>query len=122
MKQYDNERFTVSNKLFYLACRDELSVKSRVIVAHIKSTKHNAGKNRPKSQKKTEIEIAETLETQDSVIFPKGESLPDNQRVYRVKVVRNVLSVGVALNKIPLFREVLEENGFRLQTDGECQI
>ena len=29
-------------------------------------------------------------------------------------MVRNFLSAGVALNKIPLFRELLEENGLRL--------
>ena len=28
--------------------------------------------------------------------------------------MRNFLSAGVPLNKIPLFRELLEENGFRL--------
>ena len=77
-------------------------------------TKRSSGKSRLKSQKKTEIEIAEALKTQDSVIFPKGESLPDNQQVYRVKVVHNFLSAGVTLNKIPLFRELLEENSFRL--------
>ena len=29
-------------------------------------------------------------------------------------MVCNLLSAGVPLNKIPLFRELLEENGFRL--------
>ena len=101
-----------NNQLFCLACRDELSVKNSVIVAH--STKHKAGKTRLQSQKKKELEIAEALKTQDSAICPKGESLPDNQRIYRVKVVRTFLSAGVTLNKIPSFRELLEENGFRL--------
>ena len=45
---------------------------------------------------------------------PKGESLPDNQRVFRVKVVCTFLLAGVPSSKIPLFRELLEENGFRL--------
>ena len=89
-------------------------MKSSVIGAHIKSAKHNTGKEKLKSKKKKEIEIAEALKAQNSVICPKGESLPDNQQVYRVKVVRNFLSAGVPLNKIPLFRELLEENGLRL--------
>ena len=115
VNQYKNEFFSVSNKkLFCQACRDELSVKSSIIAAHIKSAKHSNGKVRLMSQKSREKEIAEALKEQDSTLHPKGESLPDEQRIYRVKVVRNFLSAGVPLNKIPLFRELLEENGFRL--------
>ena len=79
VKQFNNECFSVSNnKLFCLACQEELSVKSSVIGAHIKLTKHNTGKEKLKSKKKKEIEIAEALKAQNSVICPKGESLPDN--------------------------------------------
>ena len=95
------------DKLFCLACREELSVKNSVIGVHIKLTKHNTRKEKLKSKKNKEIEIAEALKAQNSVIFPKGESLPDNQQVYRVKVVRNFLS-GVALNKIPLFLKKMD--------------
>ena len=57
------------------------------------------------------MEIVEALRSHNAVHNPK---VPDNQRVYRVKVTRTFLSAGVPLNKIPLFRELLEENGFRL--------
>ena len=60
------------------------------------------------------MEIAEVLKLHDDKNNPKGESLPDNQRVYRVKVVRTFLSAGVLISKIPLFREFLEERGYRL--------
>ena len=81
---------------------------------YIQSAKHTAGKSRLENQKKKDKEIAEALRSHDAVHNPKGSTLPDNQRVYRVKVTRTFLSAGVPLNKIPLFRELLEENGFRL--------
>ena len=39
---------------------------------------------------------------------------PDQQRLYRVKVLRTFLTAGVPLNKLSIFRELLEENGYRL--------
>ena len=115
IRQYAGENLSVSNKkLFCLACREELSVKSSVINYHIKSTKHISGKKRLETQRKAELEIVESLRSRDALEHPKGESLPDNQRVYRVKVVRTFLSAGVALNKIPEFRDLLEEHAFRL--------
>ena len=99
IRQYAGENLSVSNKkLFCLACREELSVKSSVISYHIKSTKHISGKKRLETQRKAELEIVESLRSRDALEHPKGESLPDNQRVYRVKVVRTFLSAGVALN------------------------
>ena len=81
---------------------------------YIQSAKHTAGKSRLENQKKKDKEIAEALRSHDAVHNPEGNILPDNQRVYRVKVTQTFLSAGVPLNKIPLFRELLEENGFRL--------
>ena len=89
-------------------------MKSSVITGHIKSSKHNAGKSRLTTKKKRDMEIAEALKLHDHTNNSKGETFPDNQRVYRVKVVHIFLSAGVPISKIPLFRELLEENGFRL--------
>ena len=115
VKQHPKECFSVSNKkLFCLACREELSVKSSMVIGHIKSVKHLTGKSRLESQKKKDLEIVEALRSNDAMHNPKGETLPDNQRVYRVKVTQTFLSAGVPLNKIPIFRSLLEEIGFRL--------
>ena len=93
VRQYTGENLSVSNKkLFCLGCREELSVKSSVINNHIKSTKHTTGKKRLENQRKDELEIVELLRSRDALEHPKGESLPDHQRVYRVKVVRTFLS------------------------------
>ena len=45
---------------------------------------------------------------------PRGETLPESQQVYRVKVVRTFLQAGVPLSKLSDFRDLLEENGYRL--------
>lgn len=44
----------------------------------------------------------------------RGETLPEQQQVYRVKVVTAFLRAGVPLSKLDSFRDFLEENGFRL--------
>jgi len=80
VKQYSNECLSISNgKLFCIACREELSIKFSVITAQIKSSEHIAGKDKLKTKKKRDTEIAKALKLQDSVIYPKGESLSDNQ-------------------------------------------
>ena len=40
---------------------------------------------------------------------PKGETLPDDAKVFRVKVVTTLLKAGIALNKIDDLRDLLEE-------------
>lgn len=95
-------------------------MKSSVITGHVKSSKHNAGKSRLEAKKKQNMEIAEALKLHDDKNNPKGESLPDNPRVYRVKVVRTFLSASVPISKIPLFRDFLRNFGYRL-TD-QCRM
>ena len=47
-------------------------------------------------------------------MHPVGESLSESVRVYRVKVLRTFLKARVPLGKVDTFRELLEENAFRL--------
>ena len=113
--EFTNEKLTVSNnKLFCSACREELSVKCSVVRMHIQSTKHKTSKERLLLNKKTEKDIADALQISDQMVNSKGETLPEDQRVYRIKVVRTFLHCGVPLNKISEFRELLEENALRL--------
>ena len=97
-----------------MACREELSLKKCVVSAHVQSAKHKSGKKWLTEKEKQEMDIAEALRASDLDLHPKGETLPQDQRVYRVKVVRTFLRAGVPLNKIPVFRELLEENALRL--------
>ena len=48
------------------------------------------------------------------VNHPVGETLPMDQRVYRVKVLKCFLRAAVPLTKLDYFRELLEESAYRL--------
>ena len=85
-----------------------------MIKNHIKSAKHAAGKERLVSKEKTEHDIAEALKVSDQDDHTVGETLPEDQRVYRVKVVTAFLRAAIPLNKIDNLRDLLEENGYRL--------
>ena len=61
-----------------------------------------------------ERDIAEALKRHDQTIRQKGDTLPESQRIYRVKVAMTFLRAGVPFEKIDCFRELLEENAFRL--------
>ena len=47
----------------------------------------------------------------DKDVHPVGESLPTDQRVFRVKVVSTFFKAGVPLNKMDMYRDILEEGG-----------
>lgn len=44
----------------------------------------------------------------------KNADIDDEQRIYHVKVMQSFLTAGVPLNKLLLFRKLLEENGCHL--------
>ena len=50
----------------------------------------------------------------DSISHPKGETLNESVRVYRVNVVMSFLKSGVPLSKVGSFRNLLEEHAFSL--------
>ena len=96
--RYANECLTVSNKnLFCRACREEVSVKTSVINNHIKSNKHKSSKLRLDKKRISDVEIVEALKSYDKAENPKGETLPEEQRLYRIRVVRTFLLAGVPL-------------------------
>ena len=41
---------------------------------------------------------------------PVGETLPMEQRLYRLKVLKTFLRAAVPLSKLDAFRDILEEN------------
>ena len=47
---------------------------------------------------------------------PVGETLPLEQQIYRLKVVRVFLREGVPMSKLAGMRDLLEENALRLTT------
>lgn len=67
-----------------------------------------------KLKKERELDIAKALEDYQSRVHPKGETLPESTRVFRVKVVTAMLRAGIPLQRADALREVLEENGYSL--------
>lgn len=93
-----------------------MAVKASIIKRHVDSSKHKSGKTRLAQKEKREATILQAMKKYDRQVHPEGEMLSDNQRVYRVKVVKTFLKAGVPLNKLDIFRELLEEGGYRLTT------
>ena len=74
-------------------------------------------------KEKKERDIADMLVKYDKTVQPVGETLSDSVRVYRIKVLRTFLEAGVPLGKVDVFRELLEENTFRLcDSSNLCEL
>ena len=118
VKEFTGECLTATSKgaakLFCNACREELNLKKNIIVSHVSSCKHKTGKEKLGTKEARERDIAKLLQENDKVIHPVGETLPMEQRVYRVKVLKSFLRAAVPLTKLDLFRDLLEENSYRL--------
>ena len=94
--------------LFCSACHEQLSLKCSIIRNRIQSSKHQRSKQRLDRKEAREKDIVESLRKYNK------ETLPEQQQVYRVKVITAFLKAGVPLNKMESFRDLLEENAFRL--------
>ena len=115
VREFTNESLTVSQvHLFCTACRERLSIKRSIIKNHVQSTKHKKSQQRLKNKETRERDIAESLRKYNNDVHSRGESLPKEQQVYRIKVVSTFLKAGVPLSKMDSFRDLLEENAFRL--------
>ena len=115
VKKYPNESLVVSaGKLFCSGCREEMSLKSSVITNHIRSAKHEVGKERLQQKEAREADIASALRVHNESVHLRGETLPEQQQVFRVKVVSCFLRAAVPLSKVDVFRSLLEETAFRL--------
>ena len=115
VNEYPKEPFTVeSGKLFCQGCREELPLKKSSIEYHIKSGKHGDGKKRLHKIKANDQNIVQSLKKYNKEVHGRGETLPEQQQVFRVKVVKTFLQSGVPLGKIDQFRALFEETGYRL--------
>ena len=82
-------------------------MKRSTLANHIKSVKHNECKKKLKTKQGKETEISTALKKYDESVNHKGQTLLDEQRVYRVKVMTTFLRAGVPISK-------LKENALRL--------
>ena len=113
--EYPKEPFTVaSGKLFCQGYCEELPLKKSSIEYHIKSGKHDDGKKKLQKRKANDLDIAQSLMKYNKEVHGQGETLPEQQQVFRVKVVKSFLQAGVPLGKIDHFRALFEETGYCL--------
>jgi len=74
-------------------------------------TKHKAGKERLAKKEATQRDIATSFQNSSQELHSRGETLPEEQHIFHVKVVRVFLRSAVPLSKLKFFRGLLEENG-----------
>lgn len=118
--EFKDEYLCVSGgKLFCNACREEVNLKKSSVKNHIQSVKHKNGKDALRAKNKRDKSISEAILQHNSEVHPRGETLPMEHQVHRVKVVESFLRAAVPLSKIQYFRKLLEETGYRL-TDRQC--
>jgi len=114
-RQFSKECFTVSGgKLFCGCCREEVSLKLSSIKNHIGSNKHKMSKDKEAKKKVQDKILAQHLEVYESETSPRGETLPESHKLYRIDIVTAFLKSGIPLQKIDGLREVLEYGGYRL--------
>ena len=85
-----------------------------MIVSHVSCNKHKSGKTKLATKEARERDIARLLKANDKISHTVGETLPMEQRVYRVKVLKSFLRAAIPLSKFDSFRDLLEENMYRL--------
>ena len=88
-----------AGKLFCRACRENLAIKRSVVQNHIISKKHHDSKEKLKMKMVREQDIAEALHAHDAGTHRKGETLPDEQSVHRVKVAMTLMKCGIPITK-----------------------
>ena len=81
---------------------------------HIDSNKHKMSKNKEAKKNMQEKTLAQHLQVYESEAYPRGENLPESQKFYRIKAFTAFLKLGIPLQKIEGFREILEYGGYRL--------
>ena len=101
--------------LFCSSCREELGTKKSSISALIRSAKHNNGKEKLQAKAESVVSITDHLRAYVNEFHPVGETLPENIQLYRLRVTQVLLQAGIPIEKVEGdFRDLLEENGFRL--------
>lgn len=118
-KEFSGENITVSaGKLFCTA-----SLKLSIIKNHTQSAKHTQRKKLLIDKQSRECDLARAFKSYEQEVHPAGETLSDDHKLWRVKVETTFMRAGVPLAKIERFKELLEENAYRL-TDrhGMCDL
>lgn len=112
VNQFPDQHLSIrGNTIFCNACKEVISSKKSILIAHCASRKHASGKEKMKRSRLREQTIAEALSRERS---HKDSTLPLAERAYRQEVVEEFLKAGIPISKINKLRPLLEKNGYRL--------
>ena len=76
--------------------------------------KHKISKAARNKQQIADKSIVESLKAYEANANPRGEGLPEAQKLYRVKVITAFLKAGIPISKIDSLCDLLEEHAYRL--------
>ena len=120
MREFLDECLTVmgkgAGKHFCNACHEKLCLWRNIVRNWLWSNKHKSSKERLTLKEARERDIAKCLTVHDDVSHPVGDTLPMEQRVYRLKVLTTFLCVAVLLSKLDAFRDL---RGEYVSLDGQ---
>ena len=113
VQEHKNEYLIVAEacRLRCDACKETLSKKKSTVKKHIASAKHAQAKKGIELSKKKDQTLIQLLSKHDTANDPKGETLPQDMRIYRIE---SFLAAGIPLRKIDALRSFLEKYGHRL--------
>lgn len=119
VKQYKNEHLTVVNgKLRCDACKEIILKKKSSIKKHVLTKKHLTGKKTIEASKIRQQSIVDILRRNDARVHPKGETLPNEMRLFPYDLVEMCLKAGIPIAKIDCMRPFLEKYGHCLTSSG----
>ena len=120
VRENRNEYLSVTSKnmLRCDACKEAISKKKSTVRKHINSVKHNDAKRAIQNSKKRDQSLLTFLRRKDEEDNPKGETLPEDMRLFIFDLVEAFLSAGIPLSKIDHLRSFLEKYGHRLTAHG----
>ena len=104
--------------LFCSFCHEFVSKKKSSVGAHVKCKKHTLSKAKHRDSKLGDQSLKEALARRKQQSRPVGETLPLEQQMYRLKVVRVFPHEGVPLSKLAGMRDLREENALLLTTSS----
>ena len=72
------------------------------------------GKKQLNEKESTQRSIVEALAKHDKESHLKGEILPEEQRMFRVRVIESFLRAGICLRKVKFFHPIFKEGAYCL--------
>lgn len=115
IREFKDELFRkLNNKLFCVVCCEEFLEKVSIIKCYVDFQKYKLGVEKIVKKKKRDLIVFDVMKNYDKEVYLKGEMLSDNQRVFRVRVLKIFFKVGVFFQKMDDFCELLEEGGYCL--------